>query len=182
MSTKVKIGIVVSLVVFAALMRLLPHQWNFTPVFAAGLFASAYFGFRAGLVVPVAAMLLADLFLGFYRTPILIAVYGSLLLAASLGWFVRKYGSRCTIAAASIVGSVLFYLVTNAAVWYWGSMYSKTFSGLLLSYEMGLPFFRNALLGDLFYSAVFFGTAELVVWYSRRGRNHSFSRFAKANS
>jgi hypothetical protein len=56
----------------------------------------------------------------------------------------------------SIAGSILFFLVTNFGVWATSSMYEKTFSGLMRSYQMGIPFFRNTLLGDLFYTALFF--------------------------
>ena len=56
----------------------------------------------------------------------------------------------------TLSGSVLFYLITNYAVWQFTPMYTKTFAGLIQSYIMALPFFRNSLVGNLFYTAVFF--------------------------
>src|SRR3989338_480383 len=70
-------------------------------------------------------------------------------------WWPRVFG-------ASLLGSILFFLITNWAVWAFGELYTKDLGGLLMSYTMGLPFFRNTLLGDLFYVAVFFGIAEFV--------------------
>ena len=49
-------------------------------------------------------------------------------------------------------------------------MYEQTFRGLMQSYEMGLPFFRNTLLGDLFYVALLFGAYELVLYVVRKRR------------
>jgi len=42
-------------------------------------------------------------------------------------------------------------------------MYPKDLSGLAACYVAGIPFFQNTLFGDLFYSAVLFGTFELSV-------------------
>jgi len=61
-----------------------------------------------------------------------------------------------SVALASLVSSVLFFLITNFGVWATGTMYVKNLDGLLQSYAMGLPFFRNTVLSDLFYSFSFF--------------------------
>jgi hypothetical protein len=60
-----------------------------------------------------------------------------------------------------------FFLITNAAVWI-GGAYDRGIDGLWQSYVAGLPFYRGTLLGDLFYTAAFFGLYELV----RRPRRH----------
>jgi formate-dependent nitrite reductase membrane component NrfD len=52
-------------------------------------------------------------------------------------------------------------LVTNFASWLNNPMYTQNFSGLLTSYIAGIPFFRNTLLGDLFYLSVLFGTTKV---------------------
>ena len=41
-------------------------------------------------------------------------------------------------------------------------MYARGLDGLLQSYTMAIPFFRGTLLGDLFYTCVFFGGFELL--------------------
>ena len=63
------------------------------------------------------------------------------------------------VALSSLASSVLFYLVTNFSVWPGNALYSQDLSGLISSYIAGIPFFRNQVLGDLFYSAVFFSAA-----------------------
>jgi hypothetical protein len=47
-------------------------------------------------------------------------------------------------------------------------MYPKTLGGLTAAYVAGLPFFRNDLAGDLFFTAVFFGIGHLVHVMSER--------------
>jgi hypothetical protein len=55
---------------------------------------------------------------------------------------------------------VLFFLVTNFAVWLTASpAVSLTCThGLADCYIAGLPFFQNTVLGTLFYSALLFGS------------------------
>jgi hypothetical protein len=47
--------------------------------------------------------------------------------------------------------------------------YEKSVSGLAQAYIMGIPFLKNALLGDIFYVLTFFGVYELVaIWVKRK--------------
>ena len=57
--------------------------------------------------------------------------------------------------------SVIFFVVTNAAVWAFTPLYAHTLAGLMQSYTMAIPFFKNSLAGDLGYTAVLFGAMEL---------------------
>ena len=52
----------------------------------------------------------------------------------------------CGVSAAS----VMFFVVTNFCVWALGSLYPKTWEGLLACYVAAIPFFQNDLLGNLF--------------------------------
>jgi hypothetical protein len=45
-------------------------------------------------------------------------------------------------------------------------MYPKTMGGLGEAYVAGLPFFRNAAAGDLFFAALMFGVGALVAAHS----------------
>ncbi|OGY58154.1 MAG: hypothetical protein A3H67_02805 [Candidatus Buchananbacteria bacterium RIFCSPLOWO2_02_FULL_46_11b] len=161
MTKKEKIIIAAILIALGAAFRLLPHLWNFAPIAGAALFAGAYLGRRYAIVVPVAAMLLGDLFLGFYEWPLLITVYGCFILTGLIGTLIKKK-SAANVVLASLAGSFLFFLATNWAVWQFSPWYAKTFEGLMASYAAALPFFRNTLLGDLFYAGVFFGAYEAV--------------------
>lgn len=43
-----------------------------------------------------------------------------------------------------------------------GSFYPKTGAGLIECYVAAIPFFKNTLLSDLFYTALLFGGLALV--------------------
>ncbi|MFC1630124.1 DUF6580 family putative transport protein [Patescibacteria group bacterium] len=64
--------------------------------------------------------------------------------------------------------------MTNFAVWIFTPWYQKTLSGIIQCYVMALPFFRNTLLGNMFYVSIFFGIYELVsLWIKEK----TFKRF-----
>lgn len=135
-------------------MRIIPHIPNVSPIAALALFSGATVTGLGGFIIPIIAMVLSDLFLGFHAT--IPFVYGSFLLIAGIGYFLRKKISPLKIGLGSLTGSLLFFLITNFGVWITSSMYTKNINGLLNCYLMGLPFFRNTILGDLFYCTVFF--------------------------
>jgi hypothetical protein len=150
------------IILIAVLARLVPHVPNFTPIAAMALFGGAYLNRGYALLIPIAALLLSDLFIGFYSPLVMVSVYGSFALTGLVGLWLRKRKSPAnTIFAASVV-SILFFLTTNFAVWL-GGWYPANFAGLIESYTMALPFFRNTLLGNLFYTGVFFGGYEVLL-------------------
>jgi len=151
------------IIVGAALLRLVPHAPNFAPIGAMALFGGAYLPKRWALVLPLAAMFLSDIFIGFDGVDGRAAVYGSFLLIGLLGIWLGNHKSAANIIGASLAGSLLFFLITNFTVLYTESLYPRTWAGLLESYTMALPFFRYTVLGDVFYTAVFFGGFELAV-------------------
>ncbi|MDE2026399.1 MAG: hypothetical protein KGJ07_07945 [Patescibacteria group bacterium] len=160
--TLVPIGVIL----LAAFMRLLPHVPNVTPIAAMALFGGAYINKRFALVVPLLAMFISDFFLGFH--PVMPFVYGSFLLSGFLGLWLRKRKSPFRVFSASVISSILFYLITNFGVWFMGGLYPKTMSGLITCFVMALPFFRNTIVGDLMYTTVLFGGFELIGFYTRR--------------
>lgn len=157
-----------SMTLAAAMARLLPHWDNFTPIGALALFGGAYFLRRdAAFAVPLAAMLLSDVLLGITRYgwevwQSQLVVYACFAATVLIGMQLRNRRTIVTVPVAAIASSVLFFIVTNFAVWYSGTMYPATAGGLVACYTAGLPFFRNALAADLFYSAILFGTFELA--------------------
>jgi len=112
------------------------------------------------VLIPIGAMFLADLFLGFHST--IYFVYGSLLLVTILGMILIKKITikKCTVAVLS--SSFLFFLITNFGVWLTSGYYQKNIQGILSCYTMALPFFGNTLAGTLLYSSVMFGGYELL--------------------
>lgn len=168
MTIKTKISIALILVVIGVAGRLLPHAWNFAPIVAIGIFSGAYLGGKLAFIVPVVAMIASDIFIGFYDWQMNLSVYLAMGLAGCIGLFLRKKKNPLTIALAALVGSTIFFLITNGAVWLFTNMYEPTFSGLMASYIAGIPFYRNAIVGDVWYSLLFFGAFETAKYLHAR--------------
>jgi hypothetical protein len=161
----------------AAAMRLLPHPPNVTPIAAMALFGGVYFADRRiAFLVPLAAMYLSDLALGFFVYDFgwfhgfMPFVYAGFIVTVFLGLLIRRGimgGSRTapTVGVAALTGSVLFFIITNFGVWLAGDIYPKTMAGLLSCYVAAIPFFRNALLGNAFYTLMLFGGFALAQRY-----------------
>lgn len=142
--------------------RLLPHPANFTPVGAVGLFGGVHLPKRLALALPLVVLVLSDLFLGFYTWQVMVSVYLGFLVYGLAGLWIRQSYSIKRIVAATLAASVFFFLLTNAAVWAFTPLYPKTVAGLAESYLAALPFFRNSLLSDVFYTFALFGIHELT--------------------
>lgn len=165
------------LVLFGVVLRFLPHPPNFVPIGAIALFAGMYLPKRWFIIVPILAMIISDFFIGFYSWKLMLAVYGSFTLMGIIGLWIRQHKRFSTILGGTLLGPVLFFLIVNAAVWAFGSMYTHDLSGLLQSYIMAIPFFRNSLLGNLFYVGVLVGGVELVrYWVVSRKHALAFSK------
>jgi hypothetical protein len=161
----------VLLVAAAACSRLIPHPSNFTAIGAMALFSGAIFrDKRLAFLLPMAAMMVTDLALGFHAS--MLPVYSCFALTVGIGILIRNYLSPVTIAAGSIVSSVLFFLVTNLPFWYADiSLYPLTWAGTVASYTAALPFFGNQLSGDLIFNILLFGSYYLInkrVWVAAR--------------
>lgn len=150
---KTKISYWLLVIGVSALMRILPHPANIAPIAGLALFSGAKFDKKAALLLPMGAMILSDIFLGFHAT--VPFVYGSFILIALIGRFLKKWSFQ-TLFVACISSSLLFFFITNFGVWLTSSIYVKNLSGLMTSYLMGLPFLRNTIIGDLLYSFTFF--------------------------
>ena len=157
--------LIATMIIVGFVLRLLPHPANFAPIMALALFSGLYLPKRLNVIIPVVAMLISDIFLGFYSLPIMFSVYASFILATILGTWLKKHKSFKNTVATTLAGSTIFFLVTNFSVWAFGTMYSHNFVGLMQSYYMALPFFRNSLMGDLFYVGIFVGVAEMAIKY-----------------
>jgi hypothetical protein len=156
--------------VLAALVRLVPHPPNFSPIGGVALFGGARLRAWQSYVVPLLAMVLTDPIRsrleGGYpaysaMTPI---IYASFLISVFLGRaFLRNTNSPLRIASVAFVGSLQFFVITNFFVWLGAAdMYPQTFSGLAACYVAALPFFGRTVLADLFYAGVLFGAYALV--------------------
>jgi hypothetical protein len=163
MSSNMKMAIGVILVLAAAFSRLIPHPMNFAPITAIALFGGMYFDKRFAPILPLAALMISDYFLGFYEG--IVWVYSGFLLISVLGMFAARKRSFAVITGSTVAGSILFFVITNFGVWQSGVLYPLTMTGLTECYIAAVPFFRNALVGDLFYSGVLFGSVALIEKY-----------------
>ena len=170
----IRFGVLSLLVLLAAFSRLIPHPPNFAPIGAMALFGAAYFSQRyLAFAIPIISMWLSDLVLnnvvygqyfdhfvwfyqGFYWT------YGAFIVIGFVGFFMLKKVQLKSVALASLLAAVLFFVISNFGVWASGTMYPKNVSGLLACYTAAIPFFKNTLMGNLVYSGVLFGAFELA--------------------
>jgi hypothetical protein len=156
-----KITFVITLITFGAIMRLVPHWPNFTPIAAMALFGGAYLGKKhLAFIIPLAALFLSDLILGLHQW--MIAVYISFALVVFLGVWLRHRIQLGTVLLATLASSILFFIITNFAMWIGSPFYAQNITGLIECYTLALPFFNNGIMGDLFYSTIFFGGFYLV--------------------
>jgi len=172
---------IILLITLGIVCRFLPHPANFAPIGAIALFGGIYLPKKLAIILPLIAMFISDIFIGFYSWPIMLSVYLSFVITTMIGMRVRENKKFRTILGGTILGSILFFLITNWAVWAFSAMYASDISGLLTSYYMALPFFRNSMLGDLFYTSVLVGGLEFTLkcyfWRQRKKSRLSLDVF-----
>jgi hypothetical protein len=171
MITKRNIIMFVVLLAIGVSGRLLPHAWNFTPLIAITIFAGVYLGKKYAFLLPIITMAISDIFLGFYDPKIMLSVYLSFAIAGLIGYRFAKNKKINNIVLSALVSSTLFFLITNGAVWFFGSTYDPGILGLIQSYVAGIPFYRNMMLGDVIYSISLFGIYELSLSIVKRLKN-----------
>lgn len=172
---------VLTLTALVALYRAMPYYlfdpyqglpWNLAPVGALALFAGSRLRGYWALLVPLAAMVVSDLLLIAPVSQIGYSAFGGLRLViylcfaayVAIGWLIRQGElSPLKIGGAALLGGLQFYLVTNFAQWLADPQYTKDLAGMLQCYTAALPFYRNTLVGDLFFSGLFFGAHAVLV-------------------
>jgi hypothetical protein len=179
---KAKKSLVISLVLMvlvSALYRIMPNRpMGFAPQIAIGLFSGAIFvhNKKWAFILPLVSMFLSDLLYellylngmsdikGFYD-----GQWVNYLIFISLtcfGFMIKK-NRVFSVLAAAIAAPTAHFLVSNfVMVWLvdrgFGLNRPHTFNGLLLTYYDALPFYKNALLATVVFSAVLFGTYYLA--------------------
>ena len=163
--------VVFTVILMAALFRLLPHWPNFTPIAAMALFAGTYFDRKQfAFAVPIAAMFISDLVIGLHAN--IPAVYLSFAISVIIGMSIRKKVTVGSVLLASVSSAVIFFVITNFASWLASPFYPQTLPGLMECYVAGLAFFRdttngfsfflNDVFGTMFFGAAFYGAFYLV--------------------
>jgi hypothetical protein len=162
---------IAGIILAAALFRLVPHWPNVTPVAAIALFGGACLNKRyLAFLIPLIALFISDLILGFHA--MMGWVYAGFIITAVIGMLLKKRITPLTVAGASLLSSVIFFLLTNFGAWIASPIYPDTLTGLIQCYVAGLVFFNdgsygisffmNEILGSLFYNTILFGSLYLV--------------------
>ena len=156
------------LIVLGVVARLIPHPWNFTPIGALGLFAGGNCSPRIAWIVPLCALLIADVLLGFYEPVMMLFVYAGFLAGPLFGWLLlRTKRSVVRIGGAVFATSTIFFVMSNFGVWLAG-FYPPTLAGLIECYVLAIPFYGVLLVGDAFYAGVMFSGQEMLATEQRR--------------
>jgi|SRR6185437_2705405 len=144
----------------AVATRLAPHPWHLTLIGASLLF----FGAKRPLkewIVPLVILGALDVYLTrvWYGLPVspdhlLTVLWYAFALA--IGYLLVSKVTAIRVVSASLISAISFFVVSNFAVWLFGTMYDKSFAGLLQCYTMAIPFFRGTLVSDLVFTPVLF--------------------------
>ena len=160
--------LILSLLVVGIMGRIIPHPPNVTPIIAIALLASHAFKNKwIAILIPLSGMWISDLvinnylYAGYYDKFVFFAsgslwIYGAILLTVFLGKILIRHIKLSTVFLSSITASFFFFIITNFGVWFSSIMYPKSLLGLIECYTLAIPFFGNALIGDLIYSMVLF--------------------------
>src|SRR6202011_2865908 len=119
--------------------------------------------------IPLGALFVSDVILNdrygaSLVDPQIAGRYFALVLVGCIGLLLQNRVSLKTMLPASILGSTIFYLITNIFSWLSDPGYVRNFAGLIQALTVGLPaysatpawmFFRNSLLSDLFFTLLF---------------------------
>ena len=168
--------VIAAMIIVAAVASLIPHSPNFTPLAAIALFAGAQLQRRTAFALAIGALLVRDLVLGMHV--LMPAVYACYAFNVFLGSYLKEEQSPARIVGASIIGSVIFFIVTNFGSWAAFDTFPKTADGLLACYVAGIPYFRNTVVSDLIYSLAMFGLfacAQARIPSLRRSENGKVS-------
>src|ERR1700693_5950656 len=104
--------LIVGMILFAAIIRIVPHPWNLAPVGAMALFSGAVVRNRVmAFVFPLLAMLAGDWIVGFHI--LMPVVYASFLISTALGFSLRERRSAVRLGGVVLFGAIQFFLFTN---------------------------------------------------------------------
>jgi hypothetical protein len=166
--------LIFSVVVYRVTTGLLIHSgasWlsNFAPLAAIALCSAAYFPNKYKFSVPLVTLFISDAVINFrYGVPLfdtqILLRYFALAAVGGLGVLLQHRAALKTLLPASIVGSTIFYTMTNAFSWLSDPGYAKNLEGFIQALTIGLPqysatpswmFFRNSLISDLLFTLLF---------------------------
>lgn len=185
MNTETKRNLLAAFLVFLVVaFRVIEHPFNATPLVAVMLFSAVVFKEMSWkILVPLSALLISDFAIelkngyGFHSSTLM--VYSTFALIFVMAFFLMKKVNVLSVLLSSTLGSVVFFLVTNFAFFYPVAAipnpalghYPHNLTGIIASYQAGIPFFRNMFVGDLMFTSLLFGSFYLISqskWFSNK--------------
>ena len=153
-----------------ALGRLIPHPPNFTPILATAIYTPYIINNKwIAMLIPLTAMFIADIIIGFH--PYMFWVYGAIGISTLLSYWSMRFNKKyMQLTVMTLVSSILFFIITNFAVWVIWDYYPKTIDGLVLCYTMAIPFFQNTIYGTIIYTS-------LIVITIKKGEKYANNYF-----
>lgn len=149
-----------ALIVLGVLSRLVPHPPNMTAVVGVTLLGAYVIrSLPVAALVPLAAMAIGDLLLGWHASALF--TYVGMLLGTLIGHVLLTEANVIRIGAAAFLTSLGFFVVSNLGVWLEG-FYGYTLEGLVACFVAAIPFWGNSLVGDLGSTAILFGVFFLA--------------------
>ena len=170
------IYLISGIILIALISRLIPHTPNFTAMGAVALFGGTYIKKQSlKYIIPIGAMCISDILLSLTGVPLpsitlQISIYVAFALIVLIGEKIHKsnhFKKVPNIILSSLAASILFFMITNFAVWL-GGWYGYSLTGLATCYTAAIPFFGNTIMGDLTYCAILFGAYEYIKLYVPR--------------
>lgn len=142
--------------------RVIPHVPNVTAVAAVGLLSLRWLSPRwMKYLVPLLGMIISDIFLGgFHSTSIFVFLALTLIL-----WLNEKRMSQFSwknLILSWLSSGLVFFAMTNLAVWWFDKMYPRSLEGLLQCFFLAIPFYWTQLAGDFLYIFSLFGLFEAL--------------------
>ena len=159
--------------ILLSIFRLIPHPPNFTPILACAIMAPLLIKDRIiGISIPVIAMFIGDVIIGFH--PFQFVTYSTLLIISLVSPMKKNY---LILGIMTLGGSVWFFITTNFAVWILLDYYPKTFEGLLTSYTLAIPFFKNTLISTCLFTGLLTISINYLETVNEKINNFSFRFF-----
>jgi uncharacterized membrane protein len=146
------------LVIVAVSLRLLPHMPNFVPIIAISMFAGAYLPKKKAIMIPLAIMVISDLFIGLHN--VVLFTWGAMLLCGFIGTRLKNNIRPGSIVSTTLFSALAFFLISNLGVWLvW---YPTTFAGLTNCFVKAIPFFRSTFLVNIVVVIVMFSLQSII--------------------
>ncbi len=163
------------IMILSVLSRLLPHPWNFSPVYGALLFGGARMNKRDSLWFPLALLGASDFVLTNLMYHLHVGWHEAIQLAAFaaivvIGWTLRGRITIPRFTAACLAAPLAFFLISNFGVWVGFKTYPPTWSGLVACYVAAIPYQGRVAASTVLFAGIFFGLEYLYAAYIERSR------------